>query len=77
MKYYVMVISNGNLQLGEGKVTEWTDLQKAKNDFHGKCKTYGASEDVKTAYVAIMDNQFNIVGDYREFIDHRKEVPAS
>lgn len=75
MKYYVMFISNENLQLGEGQVTEWTDLAKAKAKYHKLCETLWAEKTVITGYVVIMDNQFDIVEDYKEFI-HHDEQPA-
>lgn len=79
IKYYVMFVSNENLQLGQGNVTEWTDLDKAKSKFHSLCETLWAEKSVITGYVVIMDNQFDIVGDginiYKEFI-HHDEQPA-
>lgn len=73
MKYYVMFVSNGSLQLGEGKVTEWTDLDKAKAKFHSQCNTMWNSKDVISGYVVIMDNQFDVVEGYKEYIHHDAE----
>lgn len=77
IKYYVMFVSNGELQLGQGSVTEWTDLDKAKAKFHSLCETLWAEKSVITGYVVIMDNQFDIVGDginkYKEFIHHDEQ----
>ena len=73
MKYYVMYISNGNLQLGEGAVTEWSDLDKAKAKYHDLCKILWAEPSVITGYVAIMDNQLDVVDGYKEFIQHPQE----
>ena len=73
IKYYVMFVSNGDLQLGQGNVTEWTDLDKAKAKFHSLCNTMWSAKDVITGYVAIIDNQFDIVEGYKEFITHPKQ----
>lgn len=76
IRYYVMFVSNGYLQLNleKGDVTEWTDLDKAKAKFHSLCEALWAEKSVITGYVVIMDNQFDIVGDginkYKEFIHH-------
>lgn len=75
IRYYVMFVSNGNLQLNMEKqdVTEWTDLDKAKAKFHSLCTTLWNAKDVITGCVVIMDNQFDIVEDYKEFIQHPQE----
>ena len=75
MKYYVMFISNGNLQLNleKGDVTEWTDLDKAKAKYHKLCDTLWTEKTVITGYVAIIDNQFDIVEGYKEFIHHDEQ----
>lgn len=72
MKYYVQYVSNGNLQVD--KITEWTDFEKAKNKYHAVCNALGSSQDVETAIVKILDNQLDVVGNYSEVIDHRKET---
>ena len=75
MKYYVMFISNGNLQLNleKGDVTELMDIDKAKAKFHSLCNTMWSAKDVITGYVAIIDNQFDIVEGYKEFIHHDEQ----
>lgn len=75
IRYYVMFVSNGNLQLNMEKqdVTEWTDLDKAKAKFHSLCTTLWNAKDVITGCVVIMDNQFDIVEGYKEFIQHPQE----
>ena len=73
IKYYVMFVSNGNLQLGERQVTEWTDIDKAKAKYHALCNTLWAEKSVLTGYVVIIDNQFDVVEGYKEFIQHPQE----
>ena len=72
MKYYVMHISNENLQIQD--ITEWASLESAKAKFHGMCQALWAEPSVITGYVVILDNQFDIVSDgnslYKEFIHH-------
>lgn len=75
IRYYVMFVSNGDLQLGQGSVTEWTELDKAKAKFHSLCNTMWSAKDVITGYVVIMDNQFDIVDGYKEFIKHEQPTP--
>ena len=68
MKYYVIYVSNGALQ--SDKITEWSDLDKAKAKFHDVCKTLWSAPDVVTASVKILDSQLDNVEDYKEFITH-------
>lgn len=68
MKYYVIYVSNGALQ--SDKITEWSDLDKAKAKFHDVCKTLWNAPDVVTASVKILDSQLDNVEDYKEFITH-------
>ena len=68
MKYYVIYASNGDLQLGQGAVTEWTDLEAAKGKFHDLCYLMWKESSVNTACVAIIDNALNVVSGYREYI---------
>lgn len=68
MKYYVIYVSNGALQVD--KITEWSDLDSAKAKFHDVCKTLWNAPDVITASVKIFDSQLDVVGGYNEFISH-------
>lgn len=69
MKYYVIYVVNGSLQIS--KITEWTDLDKAKAAFHDVCKLMWATADVETASVRLIDSQLDTVENYKEFVDHR------
>ena len=55
MKYYVVYTSNGYFQTD--KITEWLDLDSAKNKYHAVCNTLGTNKDVETAVVKILDSQ--------------------
>ena len=68
MKYYVIYVSNGALQVD--KITEWSNLDSAKAKFHDVCKTLWNAPDVKTASVKILDSQLDNVEGYKEFISH-------
>lgn len=71
MKYYVIYVSNGNLQIPQ--ITEYASLDSAKVKFHQTCATLWNEKTVITGYVAIMDNQLDVVDGYKEFIQHPKE----
>lgn len=68
MKYYVIYVTNGALQID--KITEWSDLDKAKAKFHDVCKLLWSTPDVVTASVKLLDSQLDNVEGYREFISH-------
>ena len=68
MKYYVIYVVNGALQINE--ITEWGNLNSAKSKFHDVCKVLWAEPTVLTASVRILDSQLDTVEDYKEFITH-------
>lgn len=68
MKYYVIYVSNGALQVEQ--ITEWSNLDSAKAKFHDVCKTLWNAPDVSTASVKILDSQLDNVEGYKEFISH-------
>lgn len=69
MKYAVIKCSNGAFVIE----SEWSDLTKAKVQFHGVCQTLWNAPDVVTAKVMIVDELLNCVEGYREFIRHDPE----
>lgn len=70
MKYAVIKVINGTYSIhSEG----WTDLDKAKVNYHGLCQTLWNATDVETACVSIVDENLLVVQGYREFISHFKE----
>lgn len=70
MKYAIIKCSNGTFTID----SEWTDLTKAKVQFHTVCRTLWNSADVLSAKVVLVDEQLNCVEDYREYIHHDPEA---
>lgn len=67
MKYAVIKVTNGNYAIhSEG----WTDVDKAKVNYHDLCKTLWNAEDVTSACVMIVDETLNCVDTYKELISH-------
>lgn len=66
MKYAIIKCSNGAFTIE----SEWTDVTKAKVQFHSVCQTLWNAPDVLTAKVMIVDEQLNRVEGYKEFIHH-------
>ena len=69
MKYAILKAINGNFTVD----SEFSELQPAKVKFHGVCQTLWNASDVVTAKIQIVDEQLNVVDDYREFIRHEPE----
>ena len=69
MKYSIIKCVNSNFAIH----SETTDLNSAKVQFHGLAQTLWNAPDVLTAKVEIVDEQLNVVEDYREFIHHEAE----
>lgn len=69
MKYAIIKCSNAAFTID----SEWTDLTQAKVRFHAVCQTLWNAPDVITAKVEIVDEQLNVVEDYREYIHHDPE----
>lgn len=68
-KYALVKCINGNFAIH----SETTDLNSAKVQFHGLAQTLWNAPDVLTAKIEIVDEQLNVVEDYREFIHHEQE----
>ena len=69
MKYAIVKSSNGAFVID----SEWSDLTKAKVQFHSVCQTLWNATDVITAKVVLVDEQLNCVEGYAEFIHHDPE----
>ena len=69
MKYAIIKCINGNFAIH----AETSDLNSAKVQFHGLAQTLWNAPDVTTAKVAIVDEQLNVVEDYREYVHHETE----
>ena len=69
MKYAVIKCIDGHYFIhAEG----FTDIAKAKVNYHGLCQTLWNAKDVITAKVMIADENLNVVEGYTEFIHHEK-----
>ena len=67
MKYAVVKCINGNYFIhAEG----FTDLAKAKVNYHALCESLWNAKDVITAKVMLTDENLNVVEGYTEFIHH-------
>ena len=67
MKYSIVKVSNGNYFIdSEG----YTDLNKAKVQFHKVCQTLWNAPDVISACVMIADENLDAVEGYKEVIRH-------
>lgn len=53
-KYYVIVCSNGAIQLGEGQITAHDDLNAAIVKYHQKCAALRNEKAVIEGYVEIV-----------------------
>ena len=72
MKYAVIKCINGNYYIhSEG----FTDLAKAKVNYHSLCETLWNAKDVTTAKVMLADENLNTVEGYTEFIHHENAEP--
>lgn len=65
MKYAILKCINGNYFIHAEGIT---DIDKVQ--YHGLCQTLWNASDVKTATVAIVDENFAIVENYIEHIKH-------
>lgn len=67
MKYAVQKVINGNYFIHAEGIT---DVDNAKVSFHSLCQQLWNAQDVVTATVAIVDENLDVVGRYKEFIHH-------
>lgn len=71
MKYYVVHVSNGNLQIQS--ITEHGTPEAALIEYHNRCKMLWNSKDVIKATVKILDEQLDCYQGYSEVITHAEE----
>lgn len=67
MKFAIIKSINGNYFIHAEGIT---DIDNAKVQYHGLCQTLWNASDVKTATVAIVNEDFAIVENYIEHIKH-------
>ena len=70
MKYWVLYVVNGELQIGDGKITEWPTLDKAKKKYFQLCAAHTDAEGVNTATVMIVDEQLDVPEGCKQFISN-------
>lgn len=64
MKYAVIQCANGNYTVA----SEWSDKEGAIKAYHGLCQSIWNDPGTNTACVAIFDENFDILPNYREYI---------
>lgn len=67
MKYAIIKVINGSFSVHAEGMTE---LSAAKVNYHGLCQTLWNAPDVLSAYVAIVDEQLDVVEGMKEYIHH-------
>lgn len=67
MKDAIIKVINGNYFIHSEGITT---LEAAKTQFHELAETLWNAPDVISAYVAIVDEQLDIVEGYKEYIHH-------
>jgi len=67
MKYAIIECVNGNYFVRAEGITT---VEAAKNQYHGRAQALWNASDVITAYVAIVDEQLDVVEGYKEYIHH-------
>ena len=70
MKYNIIQNADGNTSI----VSEWSNINSAKQNFHNQCRILYADPDTTKAIVGLFDEQLNIVDEKKEWID--KSVPT-
>lgn len=73
MKYYVIHVSNGALQIQS--ITEHSTPEAALVEFHGRCRALWNESAVIKATVKILDEQLDCYNGYAEVITHEQPEP--
>lgn len=71
MKYAIIKITNGNYFIHAEGITS---IASAKTQFHGLCQVLWNAPDVITGVVMIIDENGDVVENYKEFIYHEPVV---
>lgn len=69
MKFAILQCVNGNFSIK----SEWTDLEKAKVNYHSVCASLWNAADVLTATVCIIDEALIVQMGYKEYVVHEKK----
>lgn len=70
MVYAIIECVNGNYFVRAEGITT---IESAKTQYHGRCQALWNAQDVTKAYVAIVDEQLDVVEGFKEFIYHNAE----
>lgn len=68
MKYAVIAVTNGNYNIHAEGFTD--NLDAAKVNYHGYCQDLWNDSTTRTAEVAIVDENLDVVEGYKERISH-------
>lgn len=68
MKYAVIQCADGNFTIA----SEWSTQEGAIKAYHGLCQALWNDSGTTTACVIIVDENFDKLGDYKEFIRHEQ-----
>ena len=70
MKYAIIKCVNGAYEIvSEG----FTTPEAAKVNYHGLCQSLWNAPDVLSAYIAIVDEQLDVVEGVKEYIHHEPQ----
>lgn len=67
MVYAIIEVVNGNYFVRAEGITS---IENAKMQYHGRCQALWNAPDVIKAYVAIVNEQLDIVEGMKEYIHH-------
>lgn len=70
MKYAIIKCSNGSFSVE----SEWSDLTKAKVQYHAVCQALWNAPDVVSAKVLLVDEQLICIDDCHEYVHHEAEA---
>lgn len=71
-KLFVVQCTGGNMTI----VSEWNNNPNgAKQAFHNQCRLLYSDAQTTTAYVAIFDEQLDVYGGFKEFVN--KVIPET
>ena len=73
MKMAVVKVINGAFSID----SEWSDLDKAKVQFHNVCMNLWNAKDVISATVMLVYENLVTVESYVEYISHPEEAPEA
>lgn len=71
MNYALVKVSNGSYEI----VSETTDINSAKVQFHNTAAALWNAPDVNTACIMIVDENLDVVQGFKEFISHVEPTP--